>query len=509
MKRTLKKTNDLKAKLLAHKIEINHQSFSKSISTEEFQTAINQFLIQRLFSFELNQKLYYAIEDKKQIIHPLPPQWRRILKSEGLKIPTITNAIIWFFFKFKWFLYGVVLSFRVLLSNLSFFREQIDTPFVYLDNLTEKNFPADKTFDKAKNIINWVINFHDFKSTSIIYWFKGVGSHKILTNQIKSIPYAVTSNSINLWSFIFLCGKLVYHLIYLISKLLLSSSLSPLLMKEYGFLLILDDQKKNNLASHYYFHGSTLIFRPLWTYIVEKRESEVICFLYSTHNSPYSFEGKFDLNHGYRNESSWNNFYTWNKFQKEYFAYFRPNAKFFIVGPIWFEAFKSPKINPKSNKLNILILDIRPLEKDKIKFLGMAENFNFSEEYLISYIRSLVNTLTTIEGVEIFYKSKRSFVENFHSKNYQKAVNNIFEEKIISNVDPNTDIFSLIQEVDIIFCPPFVSAANIAQDMNKATAYFDPSKKILPNAFLAHGNKILYTEGEIREFVETEKYKLS
>lgn len=142
MKSTLRKINDLKAKLLAHKIEINHQSFSKSIRLAEFETAINQFLIQRLFSLKFNQKLYYAIEDEKKIIHPLPPQWRDILKSEGLKISTFTNSVVWFIFKLKWLLYGVLLSFRVLSSNLSFFREQIDTPFIYIDNLTEKNFPS-------------------------------------------------------------------------------------------------------------------------------------------------------------------------------------------------------------------------------------------------------------------------------------------------------------------------------------------------------------------------------
>lgn len=509
MRSTVKKINDLKAKLLAHKIKINHQYFSKSISSIEFETAINQFLIQRLFSISFNQKLYHAIEDQKLIIHPLPPQWRIILESEGLKIPTFSNGVVWFIFKLKWLLYGVLLSFRVLSSNLSFFREQIDTPFIYIDNLTEKNFPEDENFSKAKNIINWIINYHNLKNTSIVYWYKGVRPHKILTNKIKSIPYAVSSNTLNLFSFIILSVKIIYHSMYLIIKLLFSSSLSPLLMKEYVFLLLLNKAKRNNLASHYFFHGTTLIFRPLWTYIVEKKGSEVICFLYSTHNSPYSNENKFDLKHGYRNESSWNHFYTWNQFQKEYFAYFRPKAKYSVVGPIWFEAFKSVKIDSKSNQLNILILDIRPIKKDLIKFIGIEEIFNFSEDYLINYNNSLVNALTSIEGVKIFYKSKRSFVKNYHSGNYQETVNNIFDKKMISHIDPNADIFSLIEKVDIVFSPPFVSATNIASSMNKSSAYFDPSRKIKPNAFLAHGNKILFTENEIKDYIETERNNLN
>lgn len=509
MNSTLKKINYLKAKLLAHKIEINHQSFSKSISSKEFEIAINQFLIQRLFSISFNQKLYHAIEDQKIIIHPLPPHWRSILELEGFKIPTFTNGVVWFIFKLKWFLYGVLLSYRVLLSNLSFLREQIDTPFVYIDNLTEKNFPDDENFSKAKNIINWIINYHNLKNTSIIYWFKGIKPHKISTNRIKSIPFAVTSNTISFCSFFIFSLRIIHQSIYLLIKLLFSSSLSPLLMKEYVFLLLLNEEKGNNLASHYFFHGSTLIFRPLWTYIIENKGSEVICFLYSTHNSPYSSESKFDLNHGFRKESSWNHFYMWNKYQKEYFAYFRPNVKFSIVGPIWFEAFKSVKIDSKSNQLNILIFDLRPLEKSNIKFLGIEENFNFTEEYLVNYYNSLVNTLISIEGVKIFYKSKRSFVKNYHSENYRKTVNSIFNDKVISHIDPNADVFSLIEEVDVVFSPPFVSTANIATDMNKASAYFDPSKKIKSNAFLAHGNKILYSENDIRDFIKTEINKLS
>ena len=502
----IKRLNQLKAKLADNPIIFKEQKIYNGITPIEFQQAINQFLIQRLLlsNFKFNALLLEAINKGKSITYPMPPEWRTILTAEGIRMPNLKNRISWFFFKLKWLAYGIYLSAKVLVSNTSFFRKQIDSNFVYVDNLTKKNFPENQDFVHAKNIINWLVRYHQYKKQTIIFWLKGIQEHVISGNIVKSMPYVVTPVPLAAKEFLLLFFGLFSRAIQMLF-LLFTSSFEPLLFKEYSLLTVVNRERGDLSKAAYFFHGSTLIFRPLWTYAVEKKGSKVISFLYSTHNSPYSTEHDFDLTHGFRDKSSWSNFYVWNEYQKKYFSFFRPNAKIKIVGPIWFEAHKSHNVTFSANKLNVLIFDLRPLDRDLIRNLALEESFNYTEEYLNDYNTILLETLSSIEGVSIYYKSKRNFNKNFHSLSYEKNRRRQRKRMSINYIDPEADVFSLIENADIVFSPPFISTANVAQNNNIKNAYFDPWGKIKTNPFLAHGNPVLSTKNEIVAFVKAMK----
>ena len=164
------------------------------------------------------------------------------------------------------------------------------------------------------------------------------------------------------------------------------------------------------------------------------------------------------------------------------------------MGPIWFEAYKTHNVTFSANKLNVLIFDLRPLDRDLIRNLALEESFNYTEEYLNDYNTILLETLSSIEGVSIYYKSKRNFNKNWHSLSYEKNRRRQRKRMSINYIDPEADVFSLIENADIVFSPPFISTANVAQNNNIKNAYFDPWGKIKTNPFLAHGNPVLSTK---------------
>src|SRR5688572_23522243 len=69
--------------------------FGRAASVAEI--AIRQFLLLRVISSDkLNRALLVTLGDSTvPVIHPLPSEWREVLRRHGFNLPRIRSAIVW------------------------------------------------------------------------------------------------------------------------------------------------------------------------------------------------------------------------------------------------------------------------------------------------------------------------------------------------------------------------------------------------------------------------------
>ena len=82
--------------------------FSDSLSINNFEIILRQYLIVRFANISFNINLLISVNNKKRLlIHPMPIEWRDLLESYGFRCSTFYNKLIWNFYLFLYFIHGI------------------------------------------------------------------------------------------------------------------------------------------------------------------------------------------------------------------------------------------------------------------------------------------------------------------------------------------------------------------------------------------------------------------
>ena len=453
---------------------------------DKLNIPINKSIFQRLFQLliteDFNQKLINFFQKGTPISHPLPKEWIKILRKNGVNVSIFSN-FLFHLYKLK----VLMKSFHILFTCLDLDKNHNETNFNYLSNLNSNVF---KNIDNSNNLFTWFKNYfndgevnfcHDNKKLKNI----NISNHNLIYKRL------IALNNV------YLFPKLIFEYFVIFFKILCTNSILFFLLDEIVKLKIAL-KKKNNLPNKILFDHSE-IFKPLWTYYFESINIKNIVYFYSTNNVPIVYdkdkiENIFDyITHGWE-LMSWRNYFVWDDYQKDFFANFLNLEKLYFksTGPIPFGG-KSFKF--KSKKKIISIFDVSPfsnIDYEKICLPEKYYNFKNIKKFYEIIIKSN-------SEYHLVFKIKR--LSKSTDLNYINYIQFLKKEgfDILEDICP----FSLIKSSSKVISLPFTSPSIIAKHYNVDSIFFDPTNKLKflnDYKFANHGVQIL-DSNEIKKWL--------
>lgn len=463
---------DLSAKLSSIKLKVCGDLFG--ISDETMSTCLTQFTIQKYLFTTLNISVLRALGRKsKKIVCTLPPSHLRCLVNEESFNSNHINSFKWFGSILFWYTAGLYTILRVIFLLLKKNNITIKEPFVYFLNLSKKNFP--KNFFSSKTIINWFLEKDNHAGIKKIFHNVDIESLKNKTVEIEYLPtpFLLNFNFKEKTGMIFsMIGVAIMSFIYLLK----GEYQYALLLKEYPYLLISKRAQKFNLANRYFFSNSTAMHRPLWSYEVEGKGSDIILYYYSSNTTIFkSKKGSYYKELYNLKYMNWPKYYVWHKYQKNHIAqYFKKDVEIIIKGPIWFESSNNHNLTSEiSNKNIVSIFDVNIYNPTHFLSLGHPYDY-FISETLLKFHKDIIDIIEECNNSIAVLKNKRVITKK-DSKPYNKKLNALYKKSPYAfKVDSSLDAYGLIQNSVASINIPFTSTAHIAKEKGIPTVYYDP-----------------------------------
>ena len=436
-------------------------------------TCYHQFLVYRVINWDLNKALLTAIVDpKNRVYHPLPNQWRKILVDNGFKVPVLWNKILWIQFNIKWFFVGLAVGLLEILKANTKQNKNLLNLGAFFENLSPNNLTQSPD-NNAKNIVEWFSEQKEANTVeSIHHSCKASASFKVNGKNVSFRPHALPGiNS----SF-----KLLKFSIWLVKKscIALFNQRERLLFRQLVFQKIAQLTTPNERYKMYLFHNSGHIFRPLWTYVVEQKGSQIIFYFYSINNSSFKVKSKTKTQDGQWQVLNWPNYWVWNKEQEVFLkSYIQSDYTTTIKNVIPFSCSnKEIDISQLKVKPILLIFDVQPV--NKIFYTSLAQSVDFySEENTINFLE-WIDQLANAHGINIIIKRKRK--NELVSEKYIRKVNKLKENGLWNEIDPSIDANSALVNLNPIasISIPFTSTAYISKAHKIPAIYLDPTGKL-------------------------------
>lgn len=471
----------------------------KSIIDNSSEICFHQFLVYRLLDLNFNKALLMAIShEKKYFFHPLPDLWRKALIEEGFKIPIFRNHLLWIIFNIKWYIIGILTG---ILELIKYFPFKKNTPLVensaFFENLYPNTLVKGRN-DNSQTILDWFCKQDEARKVKNIYHnCRGPENYnigdKLIIHRRESYP---TINSLS---------KFLKFIFWLIPKWLTSIFVvkQRLILRELVFEKLTQLASKNELDNYYFFHNSGHIFRPLWTYEVDRRDCHVIFYFYSTNISTLKEKGKNFIQEFHWQVVSWPHYWVWNKQQLEFLNRNTiAQKKVTIKGVIPFtSSIVKEKSIQRQNKNSILIFDVQP--KKKYTYCSLAPTLDFySEENTIHFL-NCIDELANSFNLDVYIKRKRH--SDQISKRYLRKIDFFVNYKGWCDLDPGIDADYACKTLDPVaaISAPFTSTAIISKKNNIPSIYFDPTEKLDKDFKINNGIQLASTKKELKKWFES------
>ena len=426
------------------KIEFNIQTNFLDVDKENLRNCLKQFLIQRRLYTVFNYKILLALGRKENVLKMgLPKKFLVYLEeNEKIKSNTFLNKVRWKTFLFYWYLVGNYFILSFFLKGIKLlFKSKSESDYIYFDNLSSKSLPK----KNSNTIIDWYIK-KEAKNKNFIITHNVLEGEKTTVDGIEIYPISIPfKNKIKITFLIKYLFNAIIFSFKSFFKIFTEDFTNPLILKEFPLLYFCKKAKTHQLAKKYFFHNSTSIFRPLWTYEAEKKKSKIIFFYYSTNNTPLKFDKGYHRSYGNREFMTWNNFYVWDKFQKEYVLNYFPKSKVEIVGPIWFESSGFEFKKSKDNKKIVVIFDIQTLNENFYRKLGLPDRY-ITTSNMLKFHEDIIRVFDKVKNVKVILKRKRSHTK-FHDYRYLNFIKENYISEKYYEISPRTDATSIIKKI--------------------------------------------------------------
>lgn len=481
-------------------IAFNECIFGKNLINQK-SLILKQFLCFRLMRIEFNKQIVLGLSNKK-IIYPMPNEWRSHLISSGLKISRL-SIILWWGYLILFYFYGILiflkyLNFIILNKNNN---SQSDRYF-YFTNLDKFTITEEKEKEKKYTTLNWFIKY--YKNIYNIDSFKhsvGVDNTKYYLDGRKICVqknFTTFNSNRNIIFFKFInWGVIVIPRVFI--DLLIGRWWNVLMFSEGVKLKLACLSEKKSVASKYFFSNTNPIYRPLWTYEMEKKGSEIVFFFYSAHQDFYRGTGVVDnIPYSYR-ILNWNKYLVWDEYQKDFLVRAKVNSlNINVVGPIWHtDSEADNKINSKNY---IAVFDITPYRSSQLYKQGADVNF-LNETVMIKFLND-ISSLAKKFNIKIIYKKKRDSWR--HSKKYKFELDKMSAEGHITRCDSNISAIKILKNSFASISFPYTSTALISRELGKRSIYYDPVGILTPNIHLTHGVNLISGKDELERWLTEE-----
>lgn len=470
---------------------------------------LRQFLLAKIGGLDFNKNLLIALNNsEREIIHPLPPEWRIIMEKCGFRADTFRNKLEWIKFILFYLLSGYVsiaIRFFLSLKESIFSTIKIEGNYAYFQSLGTANLPTTSNDGRCSHdIITWYYKWPNrFPSISGIY-------HSVKTKiptQIEQVPITSIGSAIPPITNGFV---LLRYLFWGIGASFLS--FIDVFRSRYWHALLLREASKSaqirllapeKLARDYMFHNSNHILRPLWTYDAEKMGSRILFYFYSTNCETFKTKTGYPLQEHTWEAMNWSNYLVWDNYQADFIrrSVGEGHVNIEVVGPIWFSS--SNKELPSFDKKNIItVFDVQPMRDSFYQTLGQSNGFYtpFTTNQFLIDIAEATKKL----DIGVVLKRKRNIGNLVHRK-YFNLVQRLNKSEHFMSADPDIDVIRLIENSRAVISMPCTSTAIIARELGKPSIYYDPNFQMQKDDRAAHGIPIVNGREELDHWLRMVK----
>lgn len=474
-------------------------NFFPELKKINFDIVISQYTFQksRVKRIYLDMLLYTL--KKKKIFQPLCLDYVKILRKNNYEVSSLSYSILWPIFCILYWCYGNYLYFSIIIKSFFNLFKKIKQPDHYFFSITEDNLPIEK---KSKN----KRESYDLISWFNLYYKKNLGKTKIIGHdntvlKNREIENAEIIFSNEPWFYINSFIKIILFLLIgaffsIVSLVLIffSKTTPSFLLPEILKTISVIFSDKTKISKKYMFHYSETFYRPLWTYLLNKKN--IICYFYSSYDAPTNKKTK-EIGHYYEfGNLTWPTVLVWDEIQRKKLSkYLRKDiveTEVIEVGPIWFT---DTKYTFKNDNKKILIFDTT-IHRISVHygFYDTAEYTDEIDNFNCLFLNDIFNTFKSSQ-YEIFLKRKRP---NWYIKtNYRNLVKKLADEGL-KIIDEPVSAHYLIKNSEIVFSTPFTSA-NLMTNNYKNNFYYDPINEILKNDIASRGLPIISGLDELKK----------
>jgi len=500
----------IKRELTTCNLNIEERFFSASFfkaGLESAELIVRQYLLVRVGGWNLNRALLNAAgKSGGKVVMAMPPQWFKVIEANGFEVNRKASKVMWTVYIIGAYFYGIFSICKILINSLKY-RITSDgkfglKPYVYFHALALNNIPPESFDGDSYDIISWYLQWRGRQPNikAIHHTVRNVEGRCIagvdLVGQSGPLPMLTGVSeyaSYLRWSFKTLANVLLDGL--------RGRWWHALLLNQAALVAQASIVRSSLLAREYLFHNSGRIYRPLWTYEVERRGSVVSFYFYSTNIEGFRPpKGLTPLNHGWVS-MNWPRYLVWDRYQLNFIKRVVGNkAKIIITGPIGFV--DNSKEISNVHKPAVAVFDVTPLRVYNYKIRAIEYDY-YTPEVVVSFLNDICQVLMGC-NVQINWKRKRNISKETHP-NYRQELKKIDKNNNISIVDAGISAHRIIISSIAAISIPFTSTAIIARSLGKPSIYYDPTGKVDKNDPGAHGIPII---SDVQELESWFKFQL-
>jgi polysaccharide biosynthesis PFTS motif protein len=433
---------------------------------------------------------------QKKIIYPMPKVWQNLIEKEGFSIKKNISGLLFYLIVFFFWLYGFYYFFLIIweiLTHKKTVKFKNFSQVIFIKDLSKADYDSRK--DNYENILSKVKmkyqleNFcHDNKDliqqTKVNKYF-----------QYTFLPFNQLPNIKLLFIFII---RSLFFIFQSVFNLFFGKWQNALMLKELILADFFNYIPKESLPSILLFDHTKFTYRPLWTYIVEKKGAKPILYFYSTNNETILLDKNTNRSNSKWSIMSWSNYWVWNFEQEDFIKRITSNdSNIEVVGPILtgnnvlIDEIKLPK-------KSVTVFDVQP-HRD-FRYQLYCEPFEyFIPEVTNKFLDDIYNIVKDI-GATMVYKGKRNIGKLSHYK-HRLLIKELSMKKEVKIVEASINAKSLILNSNCIISFPFTSTALIGKMHNKPSVYYDPTGKINKQDPAANGISIISGPLELKNWL--------
>jgi polysaccharide biosynthesis PFTS motif protein len=484
----LHELNDLKSALLENSIVYFKAIFSSRTANLNSLISIGaiQFYFSRFLQIHFNKVYFnYFGSKKSNLTFPLPMHLINRIRNEGFALNTLYSIILFTAVVLIFWCKGVITFVQLFFNSIRNRSYQSINwqDSIFFDSLSPNNLGER---EDLFNIVSWVVNKHtNFPPFScILHTCKGVDNYFYKGTQVRGVKSEFTSLSSGVDHLIFLCYFL-FELFFSLGMLLVGRWKRAFMISEtlkYYYFNLLSSE---NIARSYFFHQSSHVYRPLWTYKAEEKGSNIYFYLYATNIRDIIPKGmQFQSRQSnFWQILTWSHLCVWTSSQIDFFNknLLCSDYKIDLFGSI---PFSDVNIDLNLDYKYIAVFDVQPFRETRYSYLGIPyEYYNYDNS--MKFLNDIKYIAQKLE-LKVILKRKRS-ANRYTCKKYLRRLNELIDNDSFLCIDSDVSAHRLIQKASCVITIPFSSTSLIANEMKIPACFYDSSGNIYHDCVYTSG----------------------
>ncbi len=504
----LSKISDINQILTTESLKIKEKCFSKYIfgsGIDHAEVISRQYLLMRLLGQHLNRALLFSLgKSNAGVVYYLPPEWRECIRKKGFKVSSFRTALQWNAFVAIMLAYGIVKIVKIIFNGIrAALKQSKQKPknYVYFNALSPNTLPQPCKDGRSHDIISWYMQWDGrIKDIDML-------CHDVINSKpciLDGKPVVPISSPIPQLAEI---RKLLQFTVWGLGAIIIATLdffrgywWHSVLLNQAALAKQLRLQNPEFLAENYFFHNSSWIYRPLWTYEAERLGKRITFYFYSTNCENFKRVNAYPPPvYGYQ-AMNWPHYLVWDEYQADFVRRMvGESAPISIVGPIWLHTSSEEMPNLKGR--SVAVFDITPFCSSIYQSMGI--DFEFYVPKISKQFLHDIQEITNNYGYMMLWKRKRK-LKNESSIVHPEYL--FFAEKLSNSqnviiVDSDISAFRVIEASEFVISMPFTSTALIARQLGKPSCYYDPCCLLQKDDRAAHGIEIIQGSKELKQWL--------